>query len=128
MKSIEKIWAELSKQSTQEVELLRNPIDEIVSVQKKMNNHILDAFTKSKAVIDDVKRIYNILVDVKQVADDLEGKAENAIEAFVEMGGRPPQEVIRGLDAAQNAQKGVLSGIKTAKTAMKNIENITRKF
>ena len=31
---------------------------------------------------------------------------QNAIQAFVEMGGRPPQEVIRALDNAQRTQKG----------------------
>lgn len=126
MKSIEKIWAELSSQH--EVELLRNPIEEIISLEKEMRNLISDASTKSRTVIDDIKRLHNLLVDVNQVADKLEGKSENAIQAFVEMGGRPPQEVIRALDRAQRSKKGVISGVKTAKTAIKNVQNITSKL
>ena len=126
MKSVEKVWAELSSQ--QEVELLRNPIEEIIALQKEMRNFISDANTKARVVIDDIKRLHNLLVDVKQVADKLEGKSENAIQAFVEMGGRPPQEVIRALDNAQRAKKGVVSGVKTAKTAIKNVQGVTSKL
>ena len=126
MKSVEKVWAELSSQ--QEVELLRNPIEEIIALQKEMHNFISDANTKARVVIDDIKRLHNLLVDVKQVADKLEGKSENAIQAFVEMGGRPPQEVIRALDNAQRAKNGVVSGVKTAKTAIKNVQGIVSKL
>jgi hypothetical protein len=93
-----------------------------------MRNLISDASTKSRTVIDDIKRLHNLLVDVNQVADKLEGKSENAIQAFVEMGGRPPQEVIRALDRAQMSKKGVISGVKTAKTAINNVQNITSKL
>lgn len=126
MKSVEKVWAELSSQ--QEVELLRNPIEEIVSLEKEMNSIAIDSHTKSRAVVDEIKRLYNLLVDIKQTADKLEGKCENAIQAFVEMGGRPPQEVIRALDNAQRTQKGVMSGVKTAKTAIKNVQGIVSKL
>jgi len=126
------VFAKLSTQKVeleeQKVDLLRNPIEEIIALEKEMRNLISDASTKSRTVIDDIKRLYNLLVDVNQVADKLEGKSENAIQAFVEMGGRPPQEVIRALDRAQRSKKGVVSGVKTAKTAIKNVQNITSKL
>ena len=124
------VFAKLSTEKVEqhEVELLRNPIEEIIALEKEMRNLISDASTKSRTVIDDIKRLHNLLVDVNQVADKLEGKSENAIQAFVEMGGRPPQEVIRALDRAQRSKKGVVSGVKTAKTAIKNVQNITSKL
>ena len=124
------VFAKLASQKVEqhEVELLRNPIEEIIALEKEMRNLISDASTKSRTVIDDIKRLHNLLVDVNQVADKLEGKSENAIQAFVEMGGRPPQEVIRALDRAQRSKKGVVSGVKTAKTAIKNVQNITSKL
>ena len=126
------VFAKLSTQKVeleeQKVDLLRNPIEEIIALEKEMRNLISDASTKSRTVIDDIKRLHNLLVDVNQVADKLEGKSENAIQAFVEMGGRPPQEVIRALDRAQGSKKGVVSGVKTAKTAIKNVQNITSKL
>ena len=124
------VFAKLSTEKVEqhEVELLRNPIEEIIALEKEMRNLISDASTKSRTVIDDIKRLHNLLVDVNQVADKLEGKSENAIQAFVEMGGRPPQEVIRALDRAQRSKKGVVSRVKTAKTAIKNVQNITSKI
>ena len=124
------VFAKLSKVDLEEqkVDLLRNPIEEIIALEKEMRNLISDSENKSRSVIDDIKRLHNLLVDVNQIADKLEGKTENAIQAFVEMGGRPPQEVIRALEKAQRVKSGVVSGVKTAKTAIKNVQSITSKI
>jgi len=124
--SLHKVMAKLAEE--QKVDLLRNPIEEIIALEKEMRNLISDSENKSRSVIDDIKRLHNLLVDVNQIADKLEGKTENAIQAFVEMGGRPPQEVIRALEKAQRVKSGVVSGVKTAKTAIKNVQSITSKI
>lgn len=125
MKSVEKIWSELSKEQNQhEVELFRDIIADLNSLTKEVNRHKSEAVTKSRAVIDDVKRLYNILVDINDAANKLEGLAEHAVEGFAEVGIQPPMEVSRAMNDAQSTKKAVMKGVKTAKTAMKNVQGI----
>lgn len=125
MKRVEKIWLELAKE--QKVEL-RDIIGDLNSLTKEMNRHKSEAATKSRAIIDDIKRLYNILVDINEAANKLEGLAEHAVEGFAEVGMQPPREVARAMDDSGSTKKAVMSGVKTAKTAIKNVQGIVAKL
>jgi methyl-accepting chemotaxis protein len=125
MKRVEKIWLELAKE--QKVEL-RDIIGDLNSLTKEMNRHKSESASKAQAIINDVKRLYNILVDLNEAANKLEGLAEYAVEGFAEVGIQPPREVARAMDESGATKKAVTSGVKTLKNAMNNIQNAVRRL
>ena len=124
--SLNKVMAKLAEQpeKVEKVEL-RDIVGELNSLSKELKKHKSNAVTKSNEIINDIKRLYNHLVDLKESADALEAKAEYAVEGFAEVGMQPPREVSFAISDSTRAKKGALGGLKTAQTAIKNIQKIS---
>ena len=111
----------------QKVEL-RDIISDLKSLTNEMNRHKSESASKAQAIINDIKRLYNTLVDINEAANKLEGLAEHAVEGFAEVGMQPPREVAIAMDDSGSTKKAVTSGVKTLKNAMNNIQNAVRRL